>query len=1411
MTPGPASDRRRRASIELAVLVLLAYLPALTAAPGKVPADTKLYLYLDPGRQIADALWSYEARQLAGWVPHQTIGYLWPTGPWYWVFEHLGVPDWVAHRLWIGTILLLAGAGLRWGARRLGLGAGAVMVAAVAYQLSPYVLPYISRTSVLLLPWAALGWLVGLTVGAATRTRWRDAALFALVVASVGGINATALVMIAPAPLLWLVDAAARGAITWRRGAITAVKIGGLSLAVSMWWMAALAVQARFGAPALSYSETLEAVSFTATATEVLRGLGYWLFYVRDPVAAATTAARVYQESPLLIAAGLGLVVAGLAGLALTRWGQRRFAALCVLVGLVLAVGAHPIDDPSPLGSPLAGSSRSTIVLALRSSTRAVPLVVFGVALGLAALAGALGARRARLGMVGAAAVMVVAALNLPALWTGAYVDPELEHPENLPSWWSDAAAALDGLPAGYRVLQVPGVESAIYRWGYTVDPPLPGLSDRQLVTRDWLPLGSPAAMDTLYALDDRFQAGVVEPDAIAPIARLFGADTVMVVPEVAFERFRTPRPELTWERFEEGVADLGEPTTFGPPAPNTAPAGDPPASAMVDERSVALDGIGEAVPPIALLPVEEPLPIVRAGGPVVLVVGDGDGVVDAAAAGLVDGTELLRYAAAVDDVADAAEGADLVIVTDSNRRRARQWRGSQDVWGYTEDGTEPAVLDDDPADHRLEVFPDQTLADQTLAVQRGPVRAVASSYGEPLAYRPEDRAAMAVDGSLSTAWLVADRAEPIGQRIRVDATAAVDELTLVQPQDTRADRWITAVRLTTSSGEDRIVILDDRSRQPSGQLVELTEPAIWWELEIAATNTPRARTYPNRGPVGFAEIETELGPSQEVVVVPSTVTAGADTPLAIVLTRLRTDPLDRWRDDPEAAIVRAITLDAEQELTVTPTVRLDRRASDDMLADLFGVVTATADERLAGDPSSGGWAAVDGDADTAWITPFAVGSGSTLTVPVDPAVTVDELEISLPAPRTGVGRLTEVVVRNGDAEVTATLDPADPDGRYRIALPGAVAGTESISITTTASDAATTTDRRYGEITLLPVAIAEVTGPGITPAPLPDRLATDCRDDLLTIDGEPVPIRVSASTDAALAGEVLDAEVCGSERVTLPAGEHLVRSSPGSRTGLDVDRVVLTNPAAEEALAAPASERPEVTVSSGRDRRTITVGPCPDGCWVVQGEGWNPGWSATLDGESLGDPEQVSGGMNGWWLAPSSEARTVELRWKPQRWIWIGLGASALGVVACVVLVAIDRRRGVAPAVDPAELVAPWMADGRRHHVVWVAGAAVSALVVAPVWGAAVLAVALPLVLLRRSRLLAVAGLVGLAACAAFVVLRQLVQDPPAGFGWVLNSAPVHRPALAAVIAIVAAALPGPRRADARAGANPTTSIAGS
>ena len=174
------------------LLAALSYLPVLASAPGKVAADTKQYLYLDPSRLLERAWTMWDPNIGFGTVTHQNIGYLFPMGPFYWLFEAIGSPDWVAQRIWLGSIIFAAGLGMLFLFRTLGLrGAGAV-VGALAFMLSPYSLDYAARISVLLLPWAGLPWLLGLLIRGLRHGGWRHAAWFALIVQIIGGVNATA-------------------------------------------------------------------------------------------------------------------------------------------------------------------------------------------------------------------------------------------------------------------------------------------------------------------------------------------------------------------------------------------------------------------------------------------------------------------------------------------------------------------------------------------------------------------------------------------------------------------------------------------------------------------------------------------------------------------------------------------------------------------------------------------------------------------------------------------------------------------------------------------------------------------------------------------------------------------------------------------------------------------------------------------------------------------------------------------------------------------------------------------------------------------------------------------------------------------------------------------------------------------
>jgi arabinofuranan 3-O-arabinosyltransferase len=1426
----------------VAVLAVLAYVPILLAAPGRMPADSKLYLYLDPGRLLADAAASFDPRQFAGWVPHQHIAYLWPAGPWFWLFEALGVPDWIAHRLWIGSLLLAAGLGVRWCARLLGLSPVAALAAALMYQLSPYLLPYVSRTSVMLLPWAGLGWIVGLTIRATRRAdaadrlaRWADPAALALVVFTVGAVNATALAMIVPVPVLWLVHTVWLGDLRWRAAVATALRIALLAVGTSLWWAVMLVIQGRHGADVLPYSESLADVSFTATAPEVWRGLGYWLFYIDDRFAPTTTAALPYLASTGAILVSYAVPLIGLVGLAAVRWRHRRFAALLVAAGLVLAVGVHPIGDRSPLMRILTGNGDDGLALALRSSTRALPMAALGLALAAGAAITALQTvsdticnaprrrheRRRALQMVSdtvcnvrrdwvaAGLVGLLAVANLPALRTGDLVDPALTRDEDPPAAWQAAADALD--TAASRVLQVPGLEFGAFRWGYTVDQPLPGMADSPLVTRDLLPLGSPAAMDLVFALDDRIQDGVLEPGAVAPVARLLGAGDIWLTNDAAFDRFDVTAPGIVGAWLDRAPG-IGEPAAYGAPTSNR------PAIEIADARYLANDAATAPAPPVEVYPVGGDPQTVRAAGATMVVSGSGDGIVDAAAAALLpDGTALVYSAATEpDELAELLAASSGLLVTDSNRARARHWRSSQDTTGFTEsaerDGAAPTTLTE-PAvgDARLPVFAaargtEDGPADadtQTTAEQRGPVVARASAYGQPFALLPEHRPFMAVDGDPGTAWVVGEHGDPVGESFTAvlrDADALPRELTITQYDVEWLQRQISRLTLRSYATDGQLLGAVPVEVVPAADgptTVPLDLPA--GTARIVATIDAVAGGEPFTegmvAGVGFAEFDLGLGPTVEVVRVPSDALdrLPAGTPLTIVLTRLRTDPSDRWRDDPEPTLVREFELPDARTLQARATVRLDARADDAQLADLLGwPVRSTS--RLLGRPEHAGPAAIDGDPATAWITGYDGAAEATLTID-DIGQPVTTLTVHQPV--SGFTRATELTLRSGGEQRTVTLVPDATGASHVVVDPPLPAGQLSVAIT--ATEPAVTIDRRFGDQFELPAAITEIELSGL-PA-LPDfadaQALTDCIP-LATVDGAPRSAQLTTTgelTGPHWLGSIelvaLPCDPAGLGGVTLEAGTHLLQTAD---TGLPVqlDRVVLV-----EGPVADGSVPGTLVTERGQYDRTIEVSGCPDGCWVIAGEGYNDAWTASVDGTDLGPPTLVDGGFTGWWVTPDQAGGgtfTLHAHWTARRPLTYAYAISAATVLACLaVLIASRRVTGGArhvpgriswsrPQAVPA---GAWHISGRV--AAWVV---VGFLLVGP-WGALWgLLGALGMSVLRERRVPELTAVACVAVLAVAVALRERNLVPPANGGWPHVFERFHGLGTFAISAIVMAAV---------------------
>ncbi|MEP6624829.1 MAG: alpha-(1-_3)-arabinofuranosyltransferase family protein, partial [Acidimicrobiia bacterium] len=986
------------------LLAALAYLPVLAAHPGRVVADTKQYLYLDPGRVLERAWSMWDGNIGLGTVTHQNIGYLFPMGPYYWVLDRVGVPDWVAQRLWLATILFAAGTGILYLFRTLGLRGAGAPVGALVFMLSPYWLEYAARLSVLLLPWAGLPWMLAFLIRGLRRGGWRHAALFALLIQVIGSVNLTALVFAGLAPLLWIPYALVIERVDWRRVLGIVAKIGLLTLTASAWWMSGLWAQGGYGLNILKYTETMRVVSRTTMPNEVLRGLGYWFFYGRDRLGPWIEASTGYTQRPLLILVSYAIPTLALLSAAIVRWRYRAYFMLVIVVGVVVAVGAHPYDSPTPVGAAFKKLSQtSSVAFALRSTGRAVPLVV----LGLAALIGAgVSAAVVRLRTRGRVrwsyAIPVLAGLlvflNLPALWTGGFYGDNLQRPEEIPRYWKQAAKALDTKRPNTRVLEVPGSDFGSYRWGQTVDPITPGLIDRPYVAREVIPYGSPASANLLNAFDLRLQDRKLTPDSISPLARLMGVGDITLRNDVQFERYRLLRPLFTWDLFTPTPSGLDGPRTFGRPG-STQSTEFP----FLDEQAFLADPTLALPPPVAVFGVKQPVPIVRTISPrrPIVMAGDGEGMVDAAQAGMLDTQPLVQYSASFGKDPQALQAQvrrdATLVVTDSNRDRGRRWSTLTETAGFTEGpGTHPLTKDE--SDARLDLFPDAPRDSQTVTVLHGARSIRADSYGNAITYTPEDRPSRAFDGDPLTSWRAGEFDSVRGLRIRIglDDPITTDHVNLVQILQPPNDRYITTAVMRFDGKDPTTITLGPSSRTAGGQTITFPKRRFrTFEVEVQDTNVGEQFIFGGLSPVGFGEIRLQSDAAGSAPVVVSEVVkmpgdllraagaASASRPLVLLMNRDRVLPVPA-RHDPEPILARAFTLPTARGFSVAGDIRLSRDRDDaqiDRTLGYRGPVEARSSARLVNAPAVRASAALDHDLATAWVTPFRTAAGSRLDV----------------------------------------------------------------------------------------------------------------------------------------------------------------------------------------------------------------------------------------------------------------------------------------------------------------------------------------------------------------------------------------------------------------------------------------------
>jgi arabinofuranan 3-O-arabinosyltransferase len=1421
-------------------LAAVAYIPLLLTRPGWISADTKTYLYLDPGRLLSRAWSMWDSSVGMGTVTHQTIGYLWPMGPFFWLGDAVGLPDWVTQRLWWGSILFAAGAGVAYMLRTLGWRGPGVTAATFIYALTPYLLTLVARLSAILLPFAALGWLLGFTIQTVRHRGWRYPALFALTVTTCGSVNATALLLVGLAPAVWLIHAVwgAREvplAVAARAGA----KIGVLTVPVSLWWIAGLSVQSTHGIEILRYTETAEVVASVSVSHEVLRSLGYWFFYGTDRLGPWIEPSVAYTQWVPLIALTYLLPLLGLGGAVIARWRHRSYFVVLVLVGAILAVGAYPWDGGPLVGRALQIFQTTDAGLAMRSLPRAVPLVTLGLAVLLGSGVASLVRRWPDMARPAGSGVVALAILALPALWLGQFVPDNLRRPEEIPEYWRQAAERLDR-DDSTRILTIPGSDFASYRWGNTVDPILPGLVDRPSVARELIPYGSPASANLLNAFDLRLQERTADPDALAPMARLMRAGDILVASDLQYERFNTPRPRNLWDHVTR-AGGLGEAEGFGPGIPNRTG----PDVHLDDELLLLTDPSLPDPPEVAVLPVEDPVPLVNAhtDANALLVAGDGSGLVDAAGAGLIDGTELLRYSATLDqeEVQAALDDDTALLLTDTNRKRGERWTTVRHTRGYTETATGGALATD-LTDNRLPLFPDAGTDTMTVRIPRGGVEAQATSYGNQITFTPEERPMLAVDGERTTAWRTAAFADARGERLELTLSEPVttDRIRLLQPTTGPRTRHITEARLRFDDGDELDVELAEHSRGGEGQVVTFERRTFsQLSIEILADSAGEPPRWAGESSVGFAEVEiigADVEVPEEVIQLPTDLLSGAgeashDHPLAISLTRQRQDPTDPTRNDEERSLSRMFTLPTGREFGLVGEARLSARSDPQVIDELLGrphhasTPWARAGNGMAGAITTP-TAVFDGDPSTIWRTVRSRPTNQWLEVVLSEPVTIDTLPVSLvadglhsvptrielwvdgePVEEIPVGPVEDGEVQNSTVDVELPLSQAVTGTRFRLKL------TEVRDVRTL--------DWASDRLVAQPAGIAEIGLPAAAAPALPELFDSGCREDLVSVDGAPIPVRVVGSMDDALAGRPLEVRTCDDAAVDLDGGTRTVRTALGVDVGIDIDQLVFRSAAGGEAStsvetlvdearsgadARPDDAVPEPTVEmldEGQDHVQVQVtGATPDEpFWLVLGQSYNDGWNATISGGDAstsdgGAPRLVDGFANGWLVVPGEDSFQVDLRFAPQQRVNIAFWISIVAVVGCLVLLLRRPRLAVvAPSAMP-EPYSPVLAfryhgvlpARRTAYITGVSVGVVSWLVAGPLIGLGVgLAAGFGTRHEKFRQWLLLVSPLALALAAAYVLYVRVRHSPEASFDWPIELADAHPLGWLAVLLLVA------------------------
>ncbi|NPD06386.1 DUF3367 domain-containing protein [Nocardioides sp. zg-1308] len=1265
------------------VLVALAF----SQRPGRIVSDTKFDLVADPGAMLGRALHMWDPSGGFGQIQNQAYGYLFPMGPFFWLGDLLTVPGWVVQRTWWSLLLVVAFLGVVKLCAALDLGSPTSrIVAGFAYALSPRILTTIGPISIEGWPMALAPWvLVPLVLGSRAGSPRRAAALSALAVAAVGGVNAAATFAVIPLGAVWLLT---RSAGPRRRALMTWWPL--LVVAGTAWWLVPLLLLGAYSPPFLDFIETASITTFPTTPFDVLRGTSHWVPYVDS----TWRAGNDLVSTGYVALNGAVLVVLGLAGIALRGNPHRQFLALGTLLGLVLVSLGHS----GSVSGWFAADERSALdgVLApLRNVHKLEPLVRLPLVLGLAHLLAAAAARvrsapprsfRERLedgdrvAYAGVLALSVVAVAGVASPALAGRLAPADDF-EAVPGYWERAVSWLgttaDRDPDGTTALLVPGSSFATYLWGTPEDEPAQAYGVAGWAVRNAVPLAPPGNIRMLDAVEARLAAGRPSP-GLAAYLRRAGVGRLVVRNDLRASD-DVPLPVLVHQAIE-GSPGLTKVAEFGPDVggPVRLDEDDEENDEEADEerpRRVVVDGGWHAdYPAVEVYEVAgagaaagSPAPPVVVGGP--------EDLLDLLDADLL-GDEPAVLAL---DAPDGPDGGGLVL-TDGLRRR-------EATFARVHDGRSATLAPDDDgrrgAPAREYVLEDQARWETTAqvlgarSVDASGSRAFADTIGPVL---PETLPYAAFDGRPETAWEsgIPRSDEDPWVRVVLEEPREVGPVTVVAGETQGDDATSLVVETEAGTSEARTLL--------PGESVTLVPPA-------GPTSWIRVAAAPSDGPakgLSIAEVRV-LGLDLDRTLVLPEVPAGWGAPDHVLLAAptsrgacvevgsdVRCAPGRQRPDEDGGVIDRTVRLGTGADYEVSVGVLPVAGDALEGLLQRNQLVNVTASSTGAPDARASAVAAIDGAGGTTWIADVD-DPAPTLTLNWIVKRPVRAIELGLDR-EAAAAPATRVELVHDAGRQTVELDP---DGYARVepfrttrlevrVLDSARAGTRSA----------------FGGIDPVGVGVSElrVSGVGLLPIELPETpVDIGCGfGPALRVGGDIYATSVTASARQLFDGELVTARACGPATVGLGSSTTRVVSTPAP--AFRPVRVVLSRPGAAALGTSPSSAtlRPTSPVTAGL---ALEDADAPSVAALHQNV--NAGWHARLpDGEEAADLT-VDGWQQGWRVPAGTDS--LDLRYGPDRTYRAALlGGAALLLVLLLGAVVVPRRGSAAPPVRTA--VAGWV-----------------------------------------------------------------------------------------------------------------------